>query len=381
MDQLITHAAVRLYPGRRMVDSWRAVNLNSCISYKCSRLATMLLVAFMDGGDPDGLSTEFAKKYSFSLERVREAVTKLTNLGLLVKPDEPSHQKIQNICLQWSKYGWVDTVDYHIAAYNYPFADYAVDGRKIDFDRMREYASENADTNRFKTCQGVRRKVAAPCTADVLDQLNESFAKTWFNVPDLELLNKEKCLNLVSAAFGKLRTRKLSDAPNIIADAIGKTSPSGGSRHPTECYLFAVSVQGLESGIYHFNVEDSSLDMLKDFSGDKDELFRLFSGPLRASFHIDAFIVMTSVFERSMYRYREPRSFRAIYMDVGHICGTLDVIAKGMGLNCLVQHGVSGHPISTLLGIDPLFEGVIYGAAIGGRRNRDRSALVSQGIT
>jgi hypothetical protein len=34
-----------------------------------------------------------------------------------------------------------------------------------------------------------------------------------------------------------------------------------------------------------------------------------------------------------------------------------------------------------LLGIDPLFEGVIYGAAIGGRRNRDRSALVSQGIT
>jgi SagB-type dehydrogenase family enzyme len=122
----------------------------------------------------------------------------------------------------------------------------------------------------------------------------------------------------------------------------------------------------MASGVYHFNMQDETLDYIAEFDVTNSSLMRLFSGPMRASFDIDAFVVMTSVFDRSMWRYREPRSFRAIYMDVGHLCGTLDIVAKSLGLNCLVQHGLSEDPISKIIDTDPLQEGVIYGAAIGG---------------
>jgi nitroreductase len=80
-----------------------------------------------------------------------------------------------------------------------------------------------------------------------------------------------------------------------------------------------------------------------------------------------------------MYRYREPRTFRTIYMDIGHVAGTIDVLAHAMGLHCLIQHGISQCPIAQLLKIDPLYEGVIHGAALGGQQSSEQSScLIAQ---
>jgi SagB-type dehydrogenase family enzyme len=270
------------------------------------------------------------------------------------------------LCREWSTYGWVDTADYQLATIDYPFADYATDGREIDFQRMRTYVQDEPDIDRGKRYADAIDRIPVPSTSNALGELTDRFVDVWQGDAPLKNLTKDRCLTLLSSVFGILRRRPLADSPDLIASAVGKTSPSGGSRHPTEAYLFACSVEGLSTGAYHFNAEDASLDLVAELDTGELALARMFSGPMRASFQIDAFVVMTSVFDRSMWRYREPRSFRAVYMDVGHLCGTLDVVARTLGLNCLVQHGLSETPIAKMLRTQPLTEGVIYGAALGG---------------
>lgn len=326
----------------------------------------MLLVAFMGGAKEQEIVLLFQKKYTLDNVVTEEAISSLVQLGLLVRPDDENHQLCSRLCRTWSSFGWVDTADYQLATLDYPFANYATDGREIDFQRMREYVTDEPDTQRAKTYPSPSCRIFAPATSSALSELDDSFFNVWSGEPSLQIFTKERCLTLLSAVFGVLARRELSDSPDLIAAAINKTSPSGGSRHPTEAYLFACSIKGLNSGVYHFNMEENSLDAIGDLDTTESALMTMFSGPMRASFQIDAFIVMTSVFDRSMWRYREPRSFRAIYMDVGHLCGTLDVVAKSLGLNCLVQHGLSELPISKSLGTNTLTEGVIYGAALGG---------------
>lgn len=369
MASLVCHSAVRLFPPDDS-DRWRAVNLYTKVTYGCSSLAAMLLVAFMGGADRQEVVQLFRKKYFFDESVTDTSISTLLELRLLVQPDDASHQKCSRLCREWSRYGWVDTADYQLATLDYPFADYAADGREIDFQRMREYVSDEPDTKRSKTYPNPKDRIAAPTTLSALEGLSESFSSVWTTEPPLQRFTKERCLTLMSSVFGVLKRRPLSDSPELIEAAINKTSPSGGSRHPTEAYLFACNIQGLGSGIYHFNINNSSLDEIADLDTSEPALLSMFSGPMRASFQIDAFVVMTSVFDRSMWRYREPRSFRAIYMDVGHLCGTLDIVAKSLGLNCLVQHGLSEKPIAKLLGTHTLTEGVIYGAALGGSLGR-----------
>lgn len=365
MENLFCHSAIRIFP-QKSNDSWLVVNLHTKINYKCSNIIVMLLVSFMGGDSTGNVINLFRKKYLFNYSKTFESIKILRNLGLLVLENDLSHQQCLSLCKKWSSFGWVDTADYQLATLDYPFADYSENGREIDAKRIKDYVLLEPDINRYKKYQNVEYKINVPTTTNVLKELKVPFSKVWNEDVFLQELNQQRCLNLLSAVFGVFKLRNLSDSPDLIAPAIHKTSPSGGARHPTEAYIFSTNINGLSKGVYHFNINDNSLDFINELDIDYLNLFRMFSGPMRASFKIDAFIVMTSVFDRSMWRYREPRSFRAIYMDVGHLCGTLDLVAKSLGLNCLVQHGISEEPIAKILGINTLTEGVIYSAAIGG---------------
>lgn len=300
------------------------------------------------------------------MDDIETAIDALADLELIVSPDLPSHQRCEELSRHWAKFGWVDAADYHLATRNYPFLDYSADGSREDRSRMVEYARSVPDLDRYKAYPAATIRIPAPATEAALRTLDVDFAKMWTTNPELQVLDRARAAILMSAVFGQLSSRTLSNRPDIMADAILKTSPSGGARHPTEGYLFALSIDGLDRGIYHFNVEQSSLDRVDGLTLDADKIFDLFSGPLRAKFEVQAFVVLSSVFERNMYRYREPRTFRTVLMDVGHLLGTTDVVSKSLGINCLVQHGIDDRGIAELLGLNPLVEGIIWAVALGG---------------
>jgi len=164
---------------------------------------------------------------------------------------------------------------------------------------------------------------------------------------------------LVSAAFGRL-------PPHAGGGKARRTSPSGGARHPTEGYIFCLDVRGLERGVWHVRGRKGDLVRIAELPPE-DWLRENLSGLFLREPNPDALLVVTSVFQRNMFRYREPRTLRTIFMDAGHLLATVEMVAAAMGLRTSVHQALSDEQIERLLGLNGLAEGVVGGAALKGR--------------
>lgn len=58
-------------------------------------------------------------------------------------------------------------------------------------------------------------------------------------------------------------------------------------------------------------------------------------------FPISIALVYTTMFERSMHRYRESRSYRVLHFDLGHLSQTVALVATA--LNRPHRHGYATH--------------------------------------
>lgn len=109
-----------------------------------------------------------------------------------------------------------------------------------------------------------------------------------------------------------------------------RTAPSAGALYPLELYLVAGNVNGLQPGIYRYNPEDHSLDLMS--TGDSRE--ELSEAALGQEFieEAPASIVITAVYERTTQKYGQRGSERYVCMDAGHSAQNIYLQATALGL-------------------------------------------------
>jgi len=141
-----------------------------------------------------------------------------------------------------------------------------------------------------------------------------------------------------------------------------RTAPSAGALHPIDTYLVVNRVQGLEPGIYFFDVLEFSLVLKR--TGD-------FSGPIaQAALNQDmartaaVVFVWVAVIQRSRQKYRQ-RAYRYIYLDCGHIAQNLYLAATALDLGCCGIAAIFDDEVNDLVGVDGQEETAIYLAMVG----------------
>lgn len=149
-----------------------------------------------------------------------------------------------------------------------------------------------------------------------------------------------------------------------VGPFVKKTSPSAGSWHPTELYLLTDGVDGLEDDLYHYSVADHALERLPTTaeisdivaSGGWDDADELPSDdPVVA-------VVYTARVDRNMIKYRDPRTFRIVQQDVGHLLETLRLVCQSVGRRTTTRVAVDARTLASLIGVDHLSEPVFgYG--------------------
>ena len=144
-----------------------------------------------------------------------------------------------------------------------------------------------------------------------------------------------------------------------------KTSPSAGACHPGEVYLVALRVEGLGRGIYHYEADRHRLVSVRRGSRPADAV-RYLSGQ-RWYGRAAALFLMTAVFERTQWRYRTARAYRAVLLDAGHLCQTFCLTASWLRLAPFCSMALADSAIERDLGIDGVSEGVLYAAGVGAR--------------
>jgi SagB-type dehydrogenase family enzyme len=154
-------------------------------------------------------------------------------------------------------------------------------------------------------------------------------------------------------------------ARGAIGELPLKTSPSGGARHPIECYVCVRHVAGIRPGLYHYAADAHVLEKIR--GGDLTNRLKVWM-PRSPHFARAAFVVLlTAVFERQLWRYPYARAYRAALAEAGHVCQTFCLTATWLGLAPFCLMGLADDEIERDLRIDGVSESVLYAAGAGVR--------------
>ncbi len=141
-----------------------------------------------------------------------------------------------------------------------------------------------------------------------------------------------------------------------------RTAPSAGALYPVETYLSAQMVEGVEAGIYHYNVREHALELVRD--GNRG--LEIARAALDQEFLADGAVVFawTAIFNRSKWKYRE-RAYRYIYLDAGHIAQNIALASVALGLGSCQIAALYDDEVNALLGVDGKEESIVYMTVVG----------------
>lgn len=118
-----------------------------------------------------------------------------------------------------------------------------------------------------------------------------------------------------------------------------RCNPSSGNLHPTEAYLVACGIDGLEDGLYHYRADEHALEQRCRFATeDKNDAPTLLLG-------------LSSVHWREAWKYGE-RAYRYCQLDVGHAVAAVSYAAATLGWRITPHDDIGDDSLGHLLGVD-----------------------------
>jgi SagB-type dehydrogenase family enzyme len=246
----------------------------------------------------------------------------------------------------WAAHGWREAAIYHEATRDFPFVPLdQPEGFQYDASLMSEFAAAEDPPPVALRLDGEAR-VRLPrlhgedSAESVLEGLAEADRR---GTPGLALL-----LDICS---GERERRHLGP----LGEALFKAVPSGGARHPTEVFIVMFEGAPETPGLYHYDVAGHELVQLR--TGEQRDAWDTAAHGLFDTLQPVqpfALVILATMWERAMWRYRDARSWRAPVMDVGHVVGAYRTVLTRLGLAHVVSRQFEDHAVSTLLGTERL---------------------------
>jgi len=130
-----------------------------------------------------------------------------------------------------------------------------------------------------------------------------------------------------------------------------RTCPSASALFPTEVYLAAFSIEGLEPGLYSYNPREFTLSRLRDGA---ETLAQIKRGRPDLAFlrSVPAALLVSSIYWRSAWKYRV-RGFRVAMLDAGHLIANLVAVANGLGIATMTRLKMNDNTMRDLIGLPP----------------------------
>jgi len=141
-----------------------------------------------------------------------------------------------------------------------------------------------------------------------------------------------------------------------------RAAPSSGALYPIELYPVVHRVNGLEPGVYHYDVRRHALELLRpgDFRAQVVEqgIAQEFLGTC------GVVLFLTIILQRMRPKYQD-RSYRYGLLEAGHIGENAYLAATSMGLGACGVGAFMDDAINTMLGVDGVEEAAVYMVAAG----------------
>lgn len=294
-------------------------------------------------------------------EEIKSIIEQLINNNILL--DCNLNKKYVSGMDKWISKGWKHSLLYHLHSNNIKKDNYLKDPKgEEDRLEMIEKVKESKVPDIYKTYNNSPKiKLHKPSLREYHLSIRGIFEDK------VGLDKKRKSISfldfshLVYFSIGQTSIKR----DLVTGNHISKTSPSGGARHPNENYIFVHDVENIKPGLYHYDVKTHSLSLLcqGDYKDFVQNNIIIHKG--RPSFTFKVCFIHTLIFERSMHRYRESRSFRAVNHDLGHVMQTIALLASSLDRNSYRGYSLKNSEVENMLGIDGITESAITYSLVG----------------
>lgn len=178
---------------------------------------------------------------------------------------------------------------------------------------------------------------------------------------------------LLYGCFGAQGIREL--APG--ATAIKRTSASGGGLTPIDPYPLVLRVEGLESGIYHYDMSRHALELIRAMS--EQEMREMLMAATAGQDYFaqaHAAVIHVARFNRHHWKYRaHKKAYKALLMDSAHLSQTWYLLATERGLGAFYTAAINDVDLQQILGLDRVEAAPVGISGLGIRDVEDNIAL------
>lgn len=290
---------------------------------------------------------------NYSQRSVRLALTQLVKHRLLLRKDSAEVVQDTRIAKEWS--AWLPEGSFHFSTKDAPY----VDRSSWSLDRLTAVMPKTPQPKILKTVKEAAKVSLPRCVFPDSEFVRVLMARKThrrFSKQKLPLETVSQLLSLVWGVSGYLYSPR-------FGKLLHKTSPSAGARHPVEVYLMALSVEGLEPGLYHYHPGHHNLEVVSPNATPQKAW--LYCARQDFTKHATALFLMTAMFQRTMWKYHIARAYRVVLLDAGHLCQTFYLVATWLGLAPFCTAALKDTMIERDLGIDGIRESVLYVAGVG----------------
>lgn len=279
--------------------------------------------------------------------RTTKRLSWLINHEYLLESDSNEYRTLIGTAQQWEENAWAAAGRYHFETFGYPFERYARGRSPVDTARMDSYVENEPDLDRGKSyaTQTLNRIALTPPT-----EISLLTPANFQDEPVNQIDDAAKIDDVLSLLGLPVRRDPMPWAHS--RKVLRKTSPSGGSRHPTEIYFINRSIDDLAVGIYHINGDEGVADLIDEGTSRSNDIICASGGSIDTA----GALVFASRFSRNRFRYREPRTFRTVHMDVGHLMTTAEYLLEAIGLRPDGRSHIDAEVIGRVLNFNPLIE-------------------------
>ncbi|MCA9657089.1 MAG: SagB/ThcOx family dehydrogenase [Myxococcales bacterium] len=141
--------------------------------------------------------------------------------------------------------------------------------------------------------------------------------------------------------------------------------PSAGGLYPIDAYVVAQAVDGLEPGVYHYNISTVALERLPP-RGERGPAQVLRDGFFWQEWVTTAAaaILLVASFERTLAKYGE-RGYRLVLLDAGHAAQNALLVAEQAAVSACAVAGFCDDAVAEDLHLDGVDEAPVHAIILG----------------
>ena len=199
-------------------------------------------------------------------------------------------------------------------------------------------------------------RIRVRCEAPYLDVLESRRTHRHFEDTPLDL---DRFSDMLHYSFAPLR---FADAGPLGTLQL-RAAASGGARHECEAFVFVFNVRGVDPGLYLYDgIRHGLVPVDADAGREEAEHLTHRQGFFTAC----SFGVFTAaVAERMLWKYPDPRAYKIMLHNVGHMAQVFSMTAGALGLGGALTGAIRDSEADTLLRLDVPREFTTFAMACG----------------